>query len=214
MPDSGVSLRAAFSGSGFCKVPQHARRARGVRPRALRLRCRGLTLVELMAVVVMVAILAAIGTPSFVSLLRTNRVDSEIHSMVSTLQVARSEAIKRGLPVSVCPSVNGTACLGAADWARGWIAFVDRNASGTVDAAAPADEVLHYRAGWSAADTFTTPAAATFLTYNRDGFAVLPGGALTMTLNTSPVAAEATRCIAINMVGRQTIQRAGEGACQ
>ncbi|MDQ0141644.1 GspH/FimT family pseudopilin [Cupriavidus necator] len=184
-------------------------------PAASRRRCRGLTLVELMAVVAMVAILAAIGTPSFVALLRASRVDSEIQSMVGTLQLARSEAVKRGLPVSVCPSVNGTACLGAGNWARGWIAFVDRNASGTVDAGPPADEVLHYRAGWSATDTLTTPgAAATFLTYNRDGFAVLPGGALTMALRTSPVAAEATRCIAINIAGRQTIQRAGEGACQ
>ncbi|NOV25520.1 prepilin-type N-terminal cleavage/methylation domain-containing protein [Cupriavidus necator] len=214
MSGPGMPVRVACSGSGIRGNLHRARRGASVSPRASRRHCRGLTLVELMAVVVMVAILAAIGTPSFVSLLRTSRVDSEIQSMVGSLQLARSEAIKRGLPVSVCPSVNGTACLGAGNWARGWIAFVDRNASGTVDAAAPADEVLHYRAGWSATDTFTTPANATFLTYNRDGFAVLPGGALTMTLHTTPVAAEATRCIAINIAGRQTIQRAGEGACQ
>jgi len=54
--------------------------------------------------------------------------------------LARSEAIKRGSPVSICPSLNpeavaGPACNGGAnDWASGWVIFADLNGIGTIDA--------------------------------------------------------------------------------
>ncbi|MBV8270739.1 MAG: GspH/FimT family pseudopilin, partial [Cupriavidus sp.] len=164
-------------------------------------RSDGLTLIEMMVVLAMVATLVTISFPSFVSFIQGNRVLSEVNSMVSSLQLARSEAIKRGEPVSVCPSSDGASCLGANVWSGGWLVFVDRDADGVVDAPASAADLLQYRAAWAGTDTFSATPSATFLTYNRDGFAVnLPGGGVTLAVRTEPVSAHATRCIALNMV--------------
>ncbi len=174
----------------------------------------GLTLIEMAVTVAIVAIVAAISTPSFLSFIQSNRVQSEVNSMVNSLQLARSEAIKRGQSVSICPSSNGSSCLGANTWNVGWLVFVDRNADGVVDTPANAADLLQYRAPWAGTDTFVATPNATFVTYNRDGFGVnLPGGAVTLAAQTHPVSAPATRCIALNMVGRQTVQQSGVGAC-
>ena len=86
-----------------------------------------------MVVVALVAILTALATPSFVGLIQRNRVSAEINSFAGDLQFARSEAIKQGLPVSICASSNGVSCLGANTWHSGWIVFADLNGSGAVD---------------------------------------------------------------------------------
>lgn len=52
------------------------------------------------------------------------------------------------------------------------------------------------------------------LTYNREGFATgLTNGTVTLVLHTAPVNQQATRCVAINVVGRQVVQSAGTGSC-
>jgi prepilin-type N-terminal cleavage/methylation domain-containing protein len=112
----------------------------------------GLTLIEMAVTVAIVAIVAAISTPSFLSFIQSNRVQSEVNSMVNSLQLARSEAIKRGQSVSICPSSNGSSCLGAITWNVGWLVFVDRNADGVVDTPANAADLLQYRAPWAGTD--------------------------------------------------------------
>lgn len=175
----------------------------------------GLTLIELVVVLAMVAILVVISFPSLVSLIQRNRVESEVNAMVSSLQLARSEAIKRGQAVSVCASSNGFRCLNANVWSGGWLVFVDRDANGRIDTPADATDLVQFRAAWAGTDTFRATPSTAFVTYNRDGFAVnLPGGAVTLAVRTEPVSVHATRCIALNMVGRQTVQKPGEGACK
>ena len=82
----------------------------------------GFTLVELMVVIVIVGIAAAIGLPNFVPMISKVRMDGEMSALVSGLNFARSEAVKRGLQVSVCPvAANGTSCAPGTDWSAGWI---------------------------------------------------------------------------------------------
>ena len=47
----------------------------------------------------------------------------------TALNYARAEAIKRAARVSICPSTDGATCLGANDWSRGWMVFLDSAAS-------------------------------------------------------------------------------------
>jgi Tfp pilus assembly protein FimT len=54
---------------------------------------------------------------------------------VSSLNIARSEAIKQGRNATVCTSTNQTACTGTA-WENGWIVWVDVNQNGNLDAPA------------------------------------------------------------------------------
>ena len=73
----------------------------------------GFTAIELMVVVSIVAILAALAAPSFSPLIENWRVRESAEQLQSTLYYARSEAIKRGGGISV-------AAKDGADWSSGW----------------------------------------------------------------------------------------------
>jgi type IV fimbrial biogenesis protein FimT len=73
----------------------------------------GFSLIELMIVIAIIGIIAAGSMELFTSLTQNQRVRSASFEIYSTLAIARSEALKRGVNVTVFP-VNG------ADWSRGW----------------------------------------------------------------------------------------------
>jgi len=72
---------------------------------------RGFTLTELMTVVAIMAILAAVAAPNMADMVRTQRVKTASFDVFATLTLARSEAVKRNVSVTIAP--NGT-------WISGW----------------------------------------------------------------------------------------------
>lgn len=90
-----------------------------------RLFLRGFSLLEMMVVVAIVAILAGLAAPSFVELLRNNRLASASSALQVSLNLARSEAVKRGADARVTVVANGL----AGNWTNGWTAFVDKTAN-------------------------------------------------------------------------------------
>lgn len=89
-------------------------------------RQRGFTLIELIITVTIAAIVLAIGVPSFQGMMRNNRITAHTNDFLSSLNLARSEAIKRGQRVALAPTVAG-------DWGQGWTVFVDVNDNGQLD---------------------------------------------------------------------------------
>jgi len=85
----------------------------------------GFTLVELMITIVVVTIMLAMGAPAFKDFIKNNRVTAQTNDLVSAIQLARSEALKRGTNVVVCASKDGAKCTGKDTWADGWIVFSD-----------------------------------------------------------------------------------------
>jgi type IV fimbrial biogenesis protein FimT len=85
----------------------------------------GFTLVELLITIVVLSILLAAGAPAFKDFIKNNRVTGQINNLVSVIQLARSEALKRGTNMVVCASDNQTTCTGKDTWADGWILFSD-----------------------------------------------------------------------------------------
>jgi type IV fimbrial biogenesis protein FimT len=71
----------------------------------------GFTAIELMVVVSIVAILAALAAPSFTPLIERWRVRQAAENLTSSLYFARSEAIKRG---------GGVALDATGGWDQGW----------------------------------------------------------------------------------------------
>ncbi|MFU8819991.1 MAG: GspH/FimT family pseudopilin [Gammaproteobacteria bacterium] len=63
--------------------------------------CRGFTLLELMVAIAVLAILATVGVPSFRDLIQNNRVTTQTNELVTALNFARAEAVKRGRTVRV-----------------------------------------------------------------------------------------------------------------
>jgi len=84
----------------------------------------GFTLLELLVTVSIAAILMSMAIPSFVGTIRSNRLTTYANEFVTALNIARSEAIKRGVQVTVRrKGLNGQV------WEEGWDVFVDSDGS-------------------------------------------------------------------------------------
>lgn len=181
----------------------------------------GFSLVELMVTLAVVAIVLVVGVPSFQGMMRNNRVITHTNDFLSSLNLARSEAIKRGVGwrVVMCPGNPTAGCSGTA-WGGGWIVFVDADADGDgdiLDDAATNDngqwnageQILRVHERLDGNDTLTGNASVnTYISFQFDGSTRIAGsdnfqaGTLTFSLcNTN----HQRNTIVINSVGRANV---------
>jgi len=167
----------------------------------------GFTMVELLVVIMIVSILMGIGVPSYKYVTNSNRLSAEVNGLLGDMQLARAEAVKEGVSVTVCPSKNQTTCSGSSDWSSGWIVFADPANVGVLDA----DETIlrtqkPLHAGDKLVDTTGTLTSATF---NRAGFLSftgMPVDGITLTLHDDKAISDHTRCLWIASQGLMTTQ--------
>lgn len=86
-----------------------------------KVHARGLTTIELMVVIVVLAILMMIAVPSFRDASLGSRLSAAANNLLASVQLARSEAIKRNQTVTLCASSDGAACAASGGWEQGWI---------------------------------------------------------------------------------------------
>ena len=108
---------------------------------AARPTMQGFTAIELMVVVSIIAVLAALAGPSFAQIIESWRVRDATESLRSTLLFARSEAIKRGGQIAIHKLPNNTngctTASGTRDWDCGWNVCEDTNDNGACNASEP-----------------------------------------------------------------------------
>lgn len=146
----------------------------------MKKRMCGFTLLELMVVVVIAGLLLGIGVPAMGNFIRNSRMTGAANDLIAALHLARSEAIKRRVTVTACPSANpldpdedDVACLttGMAsrqlNSANGWIVFVDSDGDGIRDAG---EELLQQHGPLPAGIVARSSATPLRITYLDTGF--------------------------------------------
>lgn len=84
----------------------------------------GLTLIELIVTLAVLSVLLAVGIPQFTGSTANSRLTTGVNRLSGDLAFARTEAVKRAIPVTVT-AVN------VSDWAGGWTTAI--NVSGTTN---------------------------------------------------------------------------------
>jgi len=170
-------------------------------------RQHGFTLVELMTTLMIAAILITVAVPGFNTTIKNNRLVTHANLLVSSISLARSEAVKHSRTATVCINANQPAvgCTVGNNWELGWMVWVDLNNNNAPD---PGEErrfvqpfppsitltsavsLLNFSAQGAAADA-ATAAATLDLCDNRAGetgrqIGISPTGRTSTTSNFIP----------------------------
>jgi type IV fimbrial biogenesis protein FimT len=127
---------------------------------------RGFTVIEILVTLSVASILLAMAAPSYRTLVQDSQLIAQSNNFFSAMMLAKSEAIKRSSPTTICPSTNGTACAGVTAWTSGWLVFADANNDGTVDAG---EEIIRVGSALSGQSTLTS-GNRTRVTFAASGF--------------------------------------------
>ena len=132
-------------------------------------RPRGFTLPELIFAMAIVVGLLGWAIPSFRDFQRNAERTREVNQFIQAVYFARSEAIKRNGVVSLCPSVDGSACGPAGTpWQQGWIVFVnlDRDSPAVRD---PGEDLLWAYPTWDRGSVNANRATLSFRAFGQSG---------------------------------------------
>lgn len=97
---------------------------------------RGFTMIEILVSIAILGVLIAIAIPSFSNTIKRYRISAIRDELTASLQMARSEAIRRGTQIIIMR--NTVNCVfdmpDSQDWHCGWHLVVDSNNNGNVNA--------------------------------------------------------------------------------
>jgi type IV fimbrial biogenesis protein FimT len=155
---------------------------------------KGFTLMELMVTIAITGILIGIAIPSFTSIITSNRLTTSANELITALNFARSEAIKRGVIVYVHQK-SATAHY----WEGGWDVLVDSNNSNSYDAA---DTLLKTYAALPGGYALRT-VSHTFTGYFPSGLGSSGANVVFSLCNDADTTT--SRTITINVVGRTQV---------
>lgn len=138
-------------------------------------RYAGFSIIELLIALAVLGIMTAWAVPNFTRMMDQSTVTTLANNLVTDLNLARSEAIKRRATVGVCKTNNGATCIPAASWKDGWLIWIDTNGNNANDAG---DTILRIR------DRITSPRIF-FVDNGNNGIIYGPSGMTTLVAQAS-----------------------------
>ena len=155
---------------------------------------KGFTLLELIVTMSVAVILLTVGVPSFRDVVKNSRITAQTNEFLASVNLARSEAVKRGETMTLCASEDGIECeedeVKDTDWSIGLI---------LLDAS---DTVVREWDPIAAGSAFT--ANSGFLQYLDTG--VLPGAAVSFSLEVYKCSGHQKRTVTLSRQGHATVK--------
>ncbi len=97
----------------------------------------GFTIIELLMTLTVASVIMALAIPNFRDFMKNSRMSGASNDLLASLQLARTEAIKRRHSVAVCPSANPgnnvPACTASFN-GNGWVVWDDADDDKAIDA--------------------------------------------------------------------------------
>ena len=168
----------------------------------------GFTLVELLVALAITGILLGMGAPAVGAWLAEQQLQERADALLHALDRARSEAVKRGSRVHVCPDASGACPGSAAAWEGGW------TIAGTPVGGGPGTAVAigHEHAAAPGITVRGNRPVADYVSYTSLGYARRIDGALQMGSFTVCRTGHRARRIVLANSGRARLERTTE-AC-
>jgi type IV fimbrial biogenesis protein FimT len=177
---------------------------------SVRARAHGFTLIEVMVTIAIAGILLAVAVPSFVNASLGWRLSTYSNSVVSTAHIARSEAIKRNFPLTLCPSSDGATCLDA-NWERGYIVMCMSDDAVSCKTGGASPLVLQKQAGMPEGWKMTEANGVTRVVFQPTGTGAT--SAVFTMCRATPTAGNSERVVRISTTGRPTVTKTTTGIC-
>ena len=124
----------------------------------------GFSLIEALVVIAVLSIFAVLAIPMFSDLTQNNRMRAQISNLVGQFAQARTEAMRRGFRVTMCPGTE-SGCSGN-QWENGLIAFVDTDADGVRD---NDEEIILIGAALTGNNTMRSGEFSSYISFRYDG---------------------------------------------
>jgi type IV fimbrial biogenesis protein FimT len=192
-PDAAVVI---YGLGGLVKAANAFFPSSAAKPRSL-----GFSLIELLVVLSIAAVLFGIGLPNMQQYVVSSRLSGASNDLFTALNVARSEAVRRGAQVTV--ATNGTP--GSRNFTSGWTMFVDTNGDGVLNAG---EEVLRVGAALDAPmTTYGSANFGSFIAFDATGRLTTGAGSFVICNGTSLVVdgIPRVRAVVVNSSGRVRI---------
>ena len=175
---------------------------------------RGFTLIELMVTIAILAIVLGIAVPSFNDATLSSKLGSYANKLVASVNLARSEAIKRNTVMTLCVSADGQHCATTGGWEQGWIVACKATSPSTsCDGSGPDLLVFYRQQAVSGGIKISEISASTLRSIDLMPTGVGTTPATFTICRATPSVGTQQRQVSINLTGKASVTRITSSTC-